>query len=107
MIGKGLLSRPQTLAYIWDNEAPKNIQVKSPQAMLGNVKYLVFRKKSDVTGKWLSEKRNVQKDFTEAFGRHGFTDKQLTVKGMLLFINTHHTKSTAEGNIGNIFFSKE
>jgi hypothetical protein len=106
--GEGsLFSPPPALAYIWDNGAPKGILVKSPQAMLGNVRYLVLRNGKDSLGIWFTEKRNILKDVYRAFGQPSSGSKPIIVKGVLLFINTHHTKSDAEGCIGNIYFSNQ
>jgi hypothetical protein len=93
------------IAYIWDNEAPRGLKVKSPQPILGSVRYVVVRNGTDGTGRWHTEKRNVYADYQEliAAGR----SVPAIVEGVLLFINTHKTKSDAEGCIGNIFFSGE
>ena len=103
----GLLSTPPSLAYIWDNEAPKNILVRSPQVMLSNVRYLVLRNGKDNLGTWFTEKRNILTDVYRAFGARSSGNGPIIVKGVLLFINTHHTKSDAEGSIGNIYFSNQ
>jgi hypothetical protein len=103
----GLFSTPPALAYIWDNEAPKDALVKSPQAMLSNVRYLVLRNGKDNLGMWFTEKRNILKDVYRAFGQRSSGNRPIIVKGVLLFINTHHTRSDAEGCIGNIYFSNQ
>jgi hypothetical protein len=103
----GLFSTPPSLAYIWDNEAPKDTLVKSPQAMLSNVRYLVLRNGKDSLGTWFIEKRNILKDVYRAFGQPSSGNGPIIVKGVLLFINTHHTRSDAEGSIGNIYFSNQ
>jgi Protein of unknown function (DUF3047) len=105
--GGGLFSTPPSLAYIWDNEAPKNILVKSPQSMLSNVRYLVLRNGKDNIGMWFTEKRNILKDVHRAFDGRSSGSGPIMVKGVLLFINTHHTGSDAEGCIGNIYFSNQ
>jgi hypothetical protein len=103
----GLFSAPPALAYIWDNEAPKNTLIKSPQAMLSNVRYLVLRNGKDSLGTWFSEKRNILKDVYRAFGLNSSGSGPIMVRGVLLFINTHHTKGDAAGCIGNIYFSNQ
>lgn len=103
----GIFSAPPALAYIWDNEAPKDTLIKSPQAMLSSVRYLVLRNGKDSLGTWFSEKRNILKDVYRAFGQPSSGSGPVIVKGVLLFINTHHTKSDAEGCIGNIYFSNQ
>lgn len=93
------------LAYIWDNAAPRGLKTKSPQPLLGSVRYIVVRNGSDRTGQWYAEKRNVYADYQEliADGRSG----PVVAEGVLLFINTHKTKGDAEGCTGDIFFSSE
>jgi hypothetical protein len=106
--GEGsLFSTPPALAYIWDNEAPKDTLVKSPQAMLRNVRYLVLSNGKDSLGIWFTEKRNILEDVYRAFGEPASGSGPIIVKGVLLFINTHHTGSDAEGCIGNIHFSNQ
>jgi hypothetical protein len=102
----GLFSKPPTLAYIWDNKAPKETLVKSPQLMLSNVRYLVLRNGKDKLGVWFAERRNVLADYYRAFGEQSDSGP-IMVKGVLLFINTHHTGSDAEGCIGNMYFSNQ
>lgn len=103
----GLFSTPPALAYIWDNKAPKDTLAKSPHAILSNVRYLVLRNGKDNLETWFTEERNILKDVYRAFGLHSSGNRPIMVKGVLLFINTHHTKSDAEGCIGNIYFSNQ
>jgi hypothetical protein len=106
--GEGGISLiPPSLAYIWDNGAPRDTLVRSPQAMLSNVRYLVLRNGTDSLGTWFTEKRNILKDVYRAFGRPSSGNRPIIVKGVLLFINTHHTRSDAVGCIGDIYFSNQ
>ena len=75
--------------------------------MLSNVRYLVLRNGKDSLGMWFTEKRNILKDVYRAFGERSSGSGPIIVKGVLLFINTHHTGSDAEGCIGNIYFSNQ
>jgi len=75
--------------------------------MLSNVRYLVLRNGKDNLGTWFTEKRNILTDVYRAFGARSSGNGPIIVKGVLLFINTHHTKSDAEGSIGNIYFSNQ
>lgn len=102
-----LFSKPPALAYIWDNKAPKESLVKSPQALLGNVRYIVVRNGEDKLGKWFVEKRNIFADYCRTFGGKTSDRGPVMVTGVLLFINTHHTRSDAEGCIGNMYFSNQ
>lgn len=106
-LARGSLFDTPALAYIWDNGAPKDTLVKSSQAMLSNVRYLVPRNGEDNLGMWFTEKRNILEDVYRAFGQRPSADMSIIVKGVLLFINAHHTGSDAEGCIGNIYFSNQ
>jgi hypothetical protein len=102
----GLTTSP-AIAYIWDNLAPRGLKVKSPQPLLQKVRYVVMRNGMDRTGQWQAEKRNIYEDYLELIAAAGRPHGPATVEGILLFINTHKTKSEAEGCIGDIFFSSE
>jgi hypothetical protein len=99
--------REPTLSYVWDSAAPKGLFVKSPQRWLGAVHYLVVKSGADPKGQWYREKRNVSIDSWNAFGDIEKRAPLDLVRGILLFINTHHTKGEAEADIGEIFFSRE
>lgn len=96
-----------TLSYIWDNEAPKNLMIQSPQKRMGYVRYLVLRNKTDAMGRWQKEKRNLYEDYKKMFKDIHAGEPQGPIQSLVLFINTHHTKSDAEGCIGEIYFSSK
>lgn len=106
--GKGLFNNimtSPTIAYIWDNEAPKNLMVQSPQKKLRHVRYVVLRNKTDAMGHWQTEKRNLYEDYKMMFKDIDGGEPQGPIQSLLVFINTHHTKSEAEGSIGDMYFS--
>jgi len=102
---------PQTintpiLTYIWDNEAPKGISVRSPKPLLRKIRYLVVRNKTDHLGNWYTEKRNVYEDYKRIFRDiHGGEPLGAT-HGVRFYINSQNTRSYAEGYIGEMYFSK-
>ena len=98
--------KPPALAYVWDNEAPRGLMVKSPQRLLGNARYLVVRDRTDVMGEWRSEKRNLIEDGRNAFPELPGDKFPRQVRGILLFINTHHTHDEAAADIGGLMFSR-
>lgn len=106
--GAGFLDayKSPTIAYIWDNEAPKGLKIRSPQAPLGNVRYVVLKNKTDTLGKWYQETRNILEDYRKLFPEVNGGKPAGPVRSILLFINTHHMKSNAEGHIGDIYFSR-
>ncbi|MDI9570557.1 MAG: DUF3047 domain-containing protein [Pseudomonadota bacterium] len=102
---------PQTintpiLTYIWDNEAPKGLSVRSPKPLLRKIRYLVLRNKTDHLGSWYTEKRNVYEDYKRIFPDvHGGEPLGAT-HGVRFYINSQNTRSYAEGCIGEMYFSK-
>ncbi|MGV8058333.1 MAG: DUF3047 domain-containing protein [Smithellaceae bacterium] len=99
------LYKSPTVAYIWDNEAPKGLMIGSPQRSMGYVRYIVIKNKTDALGKWYQETRNILEDYRKLFPEINRGEPPGPIRSILLFINTHHTKSSAEGHIGNIYFS--
>lgn len=95
------------LAYIWDNEAPKGWTGRSPQIGGSKIRYLVVRNKTDKLNEWSTEKRNVYHDYQKLFGDLQGGEPPGPTHGMSLYINTHHTGSSAESYIGNIYFSRQ
>jgi len=94
------------IGYIWDNEAPKETIVKSPQAFADKVRYIVLRDKTDKLNEWYSEKRNIKEDYKELFSDID-EGKERKIEGISLYINSQHTESEAESYIYDIFFSNE
>jgi len=94
------------LTYIWDNEAPKGLSVRSPKPLLRKIRYLVVRNKTDHLGSWYTEKRNVYEDYKRIFRDVQGGEPRGATHGVRLYINSQNTKSYAEGCIGEIYFSK-
>jgi hypothetical protein len=92
------------LGYIWDNEAPRGWTGRSDQIGGGELRYVVIRNKTDRLGEWYSEKRNLLQDVMKLFEDLKGVDS-LTY-GIQIYINSQHTKSTAEGWIGDLYFSR-
>ena len=104
-VGFPALQTSPTISYIWDNEAPKGLMIRSPQKMLGYVRYVVLRTRSDGLGVTQTETRNVYDDYRRLFPDVNEGKPPGPVRTVLIFINTHHTKSAADGSIGDIVFS--
>jgi hypothetical protein len=92
------------LGYIWDNEAPRGWTGRSDQIGGGKLRYVVMRNKTDRVGEWYTEKRNLLQDFRRLFG--DLKKAEPVTQGIELYINGQHTKSEAEGWIGEVFFSR-
>ncbi len=94
-----------TIGYIWDNEAPKDAVVTSPQPLSGKVRYIVLRNKSDELNKWYEEKRNISEDYKKLFPDiEG--GKLRDVEGIMFYINSQHTKSEGDSCLYDVYFSK-
>lgn len=101
-----LLNTP-VIGYIWDNEAPKGWRGRSSQVGGDKMRYIVLRNKTDKTGQWYTERRNVYEDYKMLFSDINGGEPLGVTTGMQIHINTQRTKSPAEGLIGDIYFSSE
>ena len=88
------------IGYIWDNEAPKGSTVTSKQ--WSKLKCIVLRNKTDKRNQWIKEQRNVYEDYKMLFG-----EEPPEVGGISLYINSQHTKSSAESCFDDVYFTKK
>lgn len=95
------------VGYIWDNEAPKGWSGRSTQIGGDKMRYIVLRNKTDKTGQWYTERRNVYEDYKKLFGDINGGEPLGVTTGLQIHINTQRTKTPAEGLIGEIYFSSE
>jgi hypothetical protein len=86
------------VGYIWDNQALVGLSGTSPA--YSKMRYVVLESGAAKMNQWISETRNVYEDFKKLFH-----EEPPTVGGVLLYINSQHTRSSAECFYGNIFFS--
>jgi len=101
-----LLNTP-VIGYIWDNEAPKGWRGRSSQVGGDKMRYVVLRNKTDRTGQWYTERRNIYEDYKRLFGDINGGEPLGVTTGVQVHINTQRTKMPAEGLIGDIYFSSE
>lgn len=101
-----LLNTP-VIGYIWDNEAPKGWSGRSTQVGGDKLRYIVLRNKTDKTGQWYTERRNIYEDYKKLFGDINGGEPLGVTTGVQVHINTQRTKTSADGMIGEIFFSSE
>jgi hypothetical protein len=87
------------IGYIWDNEAPRGSKGTSPAWY--NIKCIVVRDKTDSAGVWMTEKRKVYEDYKMLFN-----EEPPSVGGVSIYINSQHTKSSAECEFGFIRFER-
>jgi len=66
--GSGFFSKldPRIVGYTWETVPPKGTFYHSPKN--DNTRVFVLRNESDPKGAWFSERRDVARDFTAAFG---------------------------------------
>ena len=76
-----------------------------PQLGGDKLRYIVLRNRTDQTGKWYTERRNLYKDYKKLFGDIKGGEPQGLTTGLQIYINSQHTKSPADSLIGEIFFS--
>jgi outer membrane protein OmpA-like peptidoglycan-associated protein len=99
------ITNTPVIGYIWDNEAPKGWTGRSPQIGGSKLRYIVLRNKTDQTGKWYMERRNLYKDYKKLFGDIKGGEPQGLTTGLQIHINSQHTKSPVDSLIGEIYFS--
>jgi hypothetical protein len=94
------------LGYIWDNEVPKGWTGRSTQFGAGKLRYVVVRNKTDQLGQWYTEKRNIYEDYNNLLKDVKCADPPGITYGVQFHINSHNTRSTGEGYICEVYFSK-
>jgi len=95
------------IGYIWDNEAPKGWSGRSSQIGGDKLRYIVLRNKTDKTGQWYTERRNIYEDYQKLFSDINGGEPLGVTTGVQVYINTQRTKKPAEGMMGQIYFSNE
>ena len=93
------------IGYIWDNEAPKGWSGRSKQLGGDKLRYIVLKNRTDQTGKWYTERRNLYKDYKKLFGEIKGGEPQGLTTGLQIHINSQRTKTPADSLIGEIYFS--
>jgi hypothetical protein len=92
-----LLLHYRALGYIWDPAAP--VGYSGTSRTYSRMKYQVIRSGSGGLDQWIEESRDVRTDF-----RKLFQEEPPPVAGVMLFINTQFTGSSAECRYRNLFF---
>ena len=88
----------RSVGYIWDSLAPVRLSGKS--TAYRKMRYVVLQSGAAKLNQWISETRNVYEDYKKLF-----RENPPTVGALLLYINSQHTRSSAECFYANIFFS--
>jgi hypothetical protein len=88
----------RSVGYIWDTRAP--VGFSGTSTAYSKMKYVVLQSGPDKLKQWIRETRNVYEDY-----RGLFHEDQPEVGGVVLYINTQHSKTSAEIYYADIFFS--
>ena len=92
-----LLLYYRALGYIWDPAAP--VGFSGTSRTYSRMKYQVIRSGIGGLGQWIEESRDVKTDFWKLF-----QEEPPPVAGVMLFLNTNFTGSSAECHYRNLFF---
>jgi hypothetical protein len=97
-VGTGLI-RQESIGYRWETETPKGFSGDcSYGAGFVKVKWYCVRNKTDATGKWYIEERNVAEDFKNAYG---YIPKKFAIS---VVSNSQYTNSKVEAELHWIEF---
>ncbi len=88
----------RSVGYIWDSQAP--VGLSGTSTAYSKMKYVVLESGLAKLSQWICETRNVYEDY-----RRLFQEKPPTLGGVVLYINTQHSQSSAEISYADIFFS--
>ena len=90
----------RSMGYVWDAATPAGTPGTS--TAYSKMKYVVLQSGTEKLGQWIWETRNVLEDYKKYFQE----DPPL-VGGLLLYIDTQQTQSSAEIFYADIFFSAQ
>ncbi len=88
----------RSVGYIWDNQAP--VGLSGTSTAYSKMKYVVLQSGSVKLNQWICETRNVYDDYQKLF-----QEEPPLVGGVMLYINTQHSKGSAEIFYADISFS--
>ena len=91
--------RSPMIGYIWDSNAPAGT-IADGHSLMTPIKVVVLRSGKQRLGEWIQERRNVAQDYQQLFGK----DALPKVGRVAIWINTQHTKSTAEATFADLQF---
>jgi hypothetical protein len=86
------------MGYIWDMATP--VGTSGTSTAYSKMKYVVLQSGTEKLDQWTWETRNVYEDY-----KKNFQEDPPQGGGVLLYINTQHTQTSAEIYYADIFFS--
>jgi len=93
--------RSPTLGYFWDSNAPVGTIVDGYSPVTPN-KNIVIRSGKQQLSQWVQERRNVAEDYARLFGKNSLP----RVGRVAIWINTQHTKSSAQASFADLQFQR-
>ena len=94
-------SKSQAIVYVWSSTVPKGTMASTSPAPFMTVKVVVVESGPAKTGRWVSEIRNVHRDYKKLF-----RSEPPPVYALRLQINSQHTESSAECYFADVAFEK-
>jgi hypothetical protein len=88
-------TRAQCLEYVWDKELPEGTVIDNP--LFSNLKIIVAESGEKNLGRWVSEERNIYKDF-----RRVFQSKPGRAGAIAVMTDSDNTATTAEAQYDDI-----
>jgi len=88
-----------TIGYLWDSNAPAGT-TRDGHSTVAPIKVIVLQSGKQRLGEWVQERRNVAEDYRRLFSK-GSVPK---VGRVVIWINTQHTKSSAEATFADLQF---
>ena len=88
-----------TIGYLWDSNAPAGT-ITDGHAPMTPIKIIVLQSGRQRLGEWVHERRNVFEDYLQLFRK----DSPPKVGRVAIWINTQHTKSTAQASFADLQF---
>lgn len=88
------------ITYIWENKSP--IGTMTPNPYTDQVIMIVIESGESKLNAWVTEERNVYKDYVKAFG-----EDPPNISGLAIMTDTDNTKEQAVAYYGDIVFKKK
>jgi hypothetical protein len=94
------LINSRSLGYVWDTQAP--IGLAGTSTAYSKMKYVILQSGERKLNQWIFETRNVFEDYKKYF-----QEDPPPAGAVLLYLNSQHTKTSAEICFAEIFFSAQ
>lgn len=92
--------QPRALTYVWASHAEQFSHWKNPFSK--NVTVMAVESGNRLTGKWLTEKRNLKQDLNTLFGQ-----EISAIEGIGVMTDSDNSKTVGKAAYANLFFSRD